>query len=411
MFEFNSNNTKKILLIITYTLILAFVLFNISAVGTFLGFILGLLKPFIVGFCFAFVLNIFVCKIENLLLGKNKKKRKNMKAAAKKPVVENEIPKVNTGIRVLSISISLLLMLGIILAVLFLVIPEFVHTIAMFKDSIPQAFNTTKAWILDLIANNPDMVERIKSITLDWTQLDSNLTEIIKKIGSGLLGTSIDAVLGVFSGVITTFMGIIFSIYMLAQKETLINQCKRLFVAYFKEEKANKIFHIGDLVNDTFKKFFSGQFVEAILLGVACFIGMNILKMPYAFAISALVGVTALIPVFGAFFGTAIGAILIAAVSPIKALEFIAFIIIWQQIDNNLIYPRVVGNSVGLPGIWVMLAVLVGGNGFGVIGMLVAVPIASVIYKLLGEYVKNNNVKIGGFKRINKVEPQIKNEK
>ena len=187
-------------------------------------------------------------------------------------------------------------------------------------------------------------------------------------------------------------MGVIFAVYMLMQKEKLTSQLKRLVRAYLPEEKAQKLLYVGHITNDTFKKFFGGQFIEAILLGVLCFIGMTIFGMPYALTISVLVGVTALIPVFGAFFGTAIGAILILAVNPMQAFWFVVYIIVLQQIDGNFIYPKIVGDSVGLPGIWVMLAVLVGGNSLGIIGMLIGVPIASVAYKLIKEYVEKKKI-------------------
>ena len=162
--------------------------------------------------------------------------------------------------------------------------------------------------------------------------------------------------------------------------------------AYIPEEKCKKLFYVGRITNDTFKKFFGGQFLEAILLGVLCFIGMLIFSMPYALTISVLVGVTALIPFCGACFGTIIGAILILAVNPTQAIWFVIYIIVLQQIDGNLFYPKIVGDSVGLPGIWVMLAVIVGGNSLGIIGMLIGVPVASVIYKLIKEYVNNKKI-------------------
>jgi len=195
-----------------------------------------------------------------------------------------------------------------------------------------------------------------------------------------------------FSGVINLFMGFVFAIYMLLQKEKLIKQFKKLFKAYLPEDKSRKLFYIGTITNDTFKKFFGGQFIEAVLLGILCFIGMTIFKMPYALTISVVIGVTALIPVFGAFFGTIIGAILILAVNPTQAFWFVIYIVVIQQIDGNFIYPKVVGDSVGLPGIWVMLAVIVGGNSLGIVGMLIGVPVASIVYKLVKEYVNRNKI-------------------
>lgn len=393
MFELNSKNIKKILVIITYTILLCFACIKFDIVLKALGYILNLLKPFIFGFCIAFILNIPLSKIEGMLTRKNKKGKIKNNSDKREKKVETENKKTNGKLRLLSIVISLLIFIGIIFLTLFLVIPEFINTISIFKDSIPTAFNTCKEWLENVMSNNPQVIEKINEFKPDWQQLDENVTTWIKSTATGIIGVSIDFVISFFSGVINFFMGVIFAVYMLMQKEKLVCQFKRVFRAYIPEEKCNSLFHIGQITNDTFKKFFGGQFIEAILLGILCFIGMTIFRMPYALTISVLVGVTALIPVFGAFFGTAIGAILILAVDPMQAVWFVVYIIVLQQIDGNFIYPKVVGDSVGLPGIWVMLAVLVGGNSMGIIGMLIGVPIASVIYKLVKEYVNSKKIK------------------
>lgn len=393
MFELNSKNIKKILVIITYTILLCFACIKFDIVLKAFGYIFNLLKPFIFGFCIAFILNIPLSKIEGMLTGKNKKGKIKKNSDKREKKVEPENKKTNRKLRLLSIVISLLIFIGIIFLTLFLVIPEFINTISIFKDSIPTAFNTCKEWLENVMSNNPQVIEKINEFKPDWQQLDENVTTWIKSTATGIIGVSIDFVISFFSGVINFFMGVIFAVYMLMQKEKLVCQFKRVFRAYIPEEKCNSLFHIGQITNDTFKKFFGGQFIEAILLGILCFIGMTIFRMPYALTISVLVGVTALIPVFGAFFGTAIGAILILAVDPMQAVWFVVYIIVLQQIDGNFIYPKVVGDSVGLPGIWVMLAVLVGGNSMGIIGMLIGVPIASVIYKLVKEYVNSKKIK------------------
>ncbi len=381
MFEFNKQNIKKILLIITYTILLCFALINFKFVLNVIGYILNLLKPFIFGFCIAFILNIPLSKIENII-SKLKKNKKNKK---KKDI--QGVNKPNKKVRAFSIMMSLIIFIGIIFFTLFLVIPEFINTISILKENVPNAFDQAKEWTMNLMDSNPRILEKINEIKPDWNKVDASVTEFVKKAATGLIGFSIEFVVGVFSGLINFFMGIIFAVYMLSQKEKFLSQIKRICVTYISKEKCEKIFKIGSITNDTFKKFFGGQFIEAILLGVMCFIGMTIFKMPYALTISVLIGVTALIPVFGAFFGTGIGAILILAVDPAKAFWFVIYILVIQQIDGNLIYPKVVGDSVGLPAIWVMLAVLVGGNSLGIIGMLVGVPIASVIYKLIKEKV------------------------
>ena len=393
MFALNKKNIRKILLIITYTILLCFAIIKFDVLLNVLGYILNLLKPFIFGFCIAFILNIPLSRIENSFRKKDNKKKKVSNSRAKhEELVTKKQKRTNPKLRVLSIILSLLIFIGIIFLTLFLVIPEFINTISIFKDSIPSAFNTCQEWARDLMSNNPEIVEKINEFKPDWQQIYDEAGTWIKSMASGIIGVSIDVIISIFSGIINFFMGIIFAVYMLMQKEKLTCQLKRVIRACMPEDKAQRLMYIGHVTNDTFKKFFGGQFVEAILLGVLCFIGMSIFKMPYALTISVLVGVTALIPVFGAFFGTAIGAILILAVDPMQAIWFVIFIIVLQQIDGNFIYPKIVGDSVGLPGIWVMLAVLVGGNSLGIIGMLIGVPIASVVYKLIREYVQKKKI-------------------
>lgn len=393
MFELNKKNIRKILLIITYTILLCFAIIKFDVLLNVLGYILNLLKPFIFGFCIAFILNIPLSRIENSFRKKDNKKKKVSNSRAKhEELATKKQKRTNPKLRVLSIILSLLIFIGIIFLTLFLVIPEFINTISIFKDSIPSAFNTCQEWARDLMSNNPEIVEKINEFKPDWQQIYDEAGTWIKSMASGIIGVSIDVIISIFSGIINFFMGIIFAVYMLMQKEKLTCQLKRVVRACMPEDKAQRLMYIGHVTNDTFKKFFGGQFVEAVLLGVLCFIGMSIFKMPYALTISVLVGVTALIPVFGAFFGTAIGAILILAVDPMQAIWFVIFIIVLQQIDGNFIYPKIVGDSVGLPGIWVMLAVLVGGNSLGIIGMLIGVPIASVVYKLIREYVQKKKI-------------------
>lgn len=393
MFELNKKNIRKILLIITYTILLCFAIIKFDILLNVLGYILNLLKPFIFGFCIAFILNIPLSRIENSFRKKDNKKKKVSNSRAKhEELATKKQKRTNPKLRVLSIILSLLIFIGIIFLTLFLVIPEFINSISIFKDSIPSAFNTVQEWARDLMSNNQQVVEKINEFKPDWQQIYDEAGTWIKSMASGIIGVSIDVIISIFSGIINFFMGIIFAVYMLMQKEKLTCQLKRVIRACMPEDKAQRLMYIGHVTNDTFKKFFGGQFVEAILLGVLCFIGMSIFKMPYALTISVLVGVTALIPVFGAFFGTAIGAILILAVDPMQAIWFVIFIIVLQQIDGNFIYPKIVGDSVGLPGIWVMLAVLVGGNSLGIIGMLIGVPIASVVYKLIREYVQKKKI-------------------
>ena len=379
MFELNNKNVKKILLIITYAAVLIFALFNIK----FVGYILNLLKPFIIGFAIAFILNIPLSKFESFWKEKTARKIKD-----KKGRVTKTIPKDSKLMRPLAIVFSLVVFIAIIAGVLLLVIPQVGNTVNILKENIPTAFNNAKEWAIEKAHNNPQILEKINEFTPNWKELDANATEWVKNAATGIIGAGFTFIRGVVSGVVNFIMGIVFAVYMLAQKEKLTEQFKKLIKSFLSEEKANKLFRVGSVTNETFKSFIGGQFIEAIILGVLCFITMTIFRMPYALSISVVVGLSNIIPVFGPWFGGAIGAIIILGTNPIQALWFILMAIVLQQIDGNLIYPRVVGDRVGLPAIWVMLAVLVGGNGFGIIGMFVGVPVASVIYKLLRERIE-----------------------
>ena len=385
MFELNGKNVKKILFIITYAALLVFALINIK----YVGYVLNLLKPFIVGFAIAFILNIPLCAFERVWKNRKVKNAKNKKL--QKNAQTN--PK---GMRPLAIVFSLLVFILVIAGVLLIIIPQLVNTIDIFKENLPVAFNNAKDWILEHARNNPEILEKVKSFTPNWEELDANTTEWIKNAASGLIGVGFTLVKGVIGAIVNFVMGIIFAVYMLAQKEKLIEQFKKLIRSFLSEERAEKLFYVGRVTNTTFKSFVGGQFIEAVILGVLCFICMTIFKMPYALSISVVIGLSNIIPVFGPWVGGIIGAIILLGVNPIQALWFIVLAVVLQQIDGNLIYPKVVGDRVGLPAIWVMLAVLVGGNGFGIVGMFVAVPIASVIYKLLKERVAKkgeNNTK------------------
>lgn len=385
MFELNGKNVKKILFIITYAALLVFALINIK----YVGYLLNLLKPFIVGFAIAFILNIPLSSFE-----KAWKNRKNKKAKNKKQKQDSDNnPKM---MRPLAILFSLLVFILVIAGVLLIIIPQLVNTVDIFKENLPVAFNNAKDWILEHARNNPEVMDKVKSFTPNWEELDVTTTEWIKNAASGLIGVGFSLVRGVIGALVNFVMGIIFAVYMLAQKEKLTEQFKKLIRSFLSEERANKVFYVGNVTNTTFKSFIGGQFIEAVILGILCFICMTIFKMPYALSISVVIGISNIIPVFGPWVGGIIGSIIILGVNPMQALWFILLAIILQQIDGNLIYPKVVGDRVGLPGIWVMLAVLVGGNGFGIVGMFVAVPIASVIYKLLKERVttRENNQNI-----------------
>ena len=380
MFELNKNNIKKILFIIFIALILYFSLQNINFIIGVLSTALKLLNPLIIGICIAFLVNIPLKKIETLIL---KVVNKNKKEKNKREVVSKIT-------RIFSLLISFLIILGIIFMVTFLIIPELINAFNLIKENIPSVVNDTINWIKNMLNNYPEIQTQISEFKIDWDSINNNINNFVKNNFSVAITSSINFIVAFSTGIVNFFMGIIFAIYLLLQKETFLKQLKKLVLAYIPEKRAKAIFEISSLSNKIFSNFLGGQFIEAFILGLLCFIGMSIFGFPYALTISVLIGFTALIPFFGPLIGMLIGAILILVNSPTSAFWFIVFILILQQLEGNFIYPKVVGNSVGLPGIWVILAVTLGGSLFGILGMLIGVPIASILYTLLRKNVNQN---------------------
>ena len=363
---------KKTIFLITFGMLLFWVLNDVSKFLTLIGGFYKVISPLVLGACIAFIINTVLNPLENLWA----------KIWNKKPKISNGKLK-----RPICLILSYLLVLGVIFAVLFIVIPYFVDYIASFVGQLPNYFNNLDSW-WDAV------VKFFDKFSIVLPEININEEEIISKIGAfladkggNLVNTTVNFTASVFSVLVNIFLGVAFSIYILAQKEKLGVQFTKLFKALFKEKTVGKIFKFSKLSHSTFSKFVTGQLMEAVIFGCLTFIGMLVFNMPFAPVVSVLVGFTTIIPMVGAFIGTALGAFLILLVNPVKAFWFIVFIIVLQQIDNNLIYPRVVGKSIGLSGIWVLAAVTIGGNLAGVAGMLIGVPLSSVIYVLLAEFV------------------------
>lgn len=373
MIELNSKNMKKIIGLITFAVILYWGLQNLNIVEEVFSTIFRVIFPFILGLCIAFVLNIPVRAIERVYY-------RIVRRGKTKKINEN---KVDIGVRILSIILSICIIVFILYFVMFLVIPELINTFDILKTNLPNIAGSIRDWLVKMTQNYPDIKSRIASISIDWNELEETLTTLAKGGITAIITSSFNFVVSIFTGIFNLVMGLVFALYLLVQKEKLQFQLKKIILAYLPKEKVDSIFDFGKLSNDTFSKFLGGQFIEACILGLLCFIGMNIFSFPYTAAISVLIGVTALIPFFGAFIGVCIGTILIFAIDPTKSVWFVIYFLILQQIEGNLIYPKVVGNSVGLPAIWVILAVTIGGSLFGIAGMLVGVPFVSVLYKTI----------------------------
>lgn len=352
-------NKKDLIKLIIFAVVLIFVFIHIKEIWNFLGFILQLIMPFILGIVIAFVLNILINLIETKLLNKAKMGDKSK--------------------RTISLLLSFAIVFTFIVVLLLLIIPQLKNTVELFVDNMPMYEENVKE-LLDKFNINPEIVMEIEEGVKNFGTV---AIEFIKNNTDHILEVTLGVASNVISIIVNTVIALVFAIYLLVQKEKLLSQLNKVLKAYLPLNKVSKIRDIAKLSNRICANFVSGQCLEAVIIGVLCFIGMLILGIPYAATISVLIGVTALIPVYGAFIGTIFGAFLIFMVSPIKALIFIIFIIILQQFEGNLIYPKVVGKSVGLPGIWVFVAVTIGASLAGIVGMLISVPIVSILYSII----------------------------
>lgn len=367
---------KDIIVFITYIGLFLFVLIYFNKIMFLLCSIIKTISPFLIGIILSFLLNVLTNFFEKRVF--KRLKNNKMWIKIKRPVC---------------IIISLVLIITIIYLVINLLIPQLKHSLFLFTDSLPNYKND--------ILNILDRFDVDNGTKLKISQYLDNFSKIITDYIKGNSKNMISITTVVATSIIGTIskgiIAIVFAIYIVAQKETLSRQFNRILKAYFRQEKAEKIKKVGNMTNKVFSNFITGQCLEAVIFGSICFLGLLVFGFPYASTIGVLLGFTALIPVFGAIAGAFIGAFLILMVSPVKALLFIIFIIIVQQIDNNFIYPRVVGKSVGLPGMLVLISVTVGANIGGIIGMFIATPICSILYSLFQENVssriKNNKIK------------------
>lgn len=361
--ELNKQNMKKLMLLIAFGIGLFWILDSIPKITDFFLHILHLLFPFILGGIIAFILNIPMTKIENFIKRKQKNKKSKLPA------------------RTISITLSLIIFMGVILLISFLLIPELIENIQLLMKNIPAFFVSIEDWVLDLVDSYPEIQTQIQK-AFDST---TNFNDIIVTVLNYVINGSLNFITSLISSLFTFFTAIVFAIYMLSQKEYLEHGTKKLMYAYMKKEHIEKIMSIGSLANNTFSKFISGQCVEAVILGCIFFVVLTLLRFPYALIISVLTAITALIPMFGAMIAMVIGALLIAVTNPWQAILFIIVFQIIQQIENNFIYPKVVGKSVGLASMWTLMAVILGGSLLGVAGMIIGLPLASILYAILRE--------------------------
>lgn len=363
------NEMKKWIILVLVGVLAFWGLNNLELIFDVLGNIYRVFSPFILGFVLAYILNIPMMKVEYLL---------------KKVIPDKYEDKYSGLIRLVSIILSILLLVLIIAFVGFLLIPELIENIESLMNNIPAFIESSKDWVINLLDKYPDVQREIEVMFAESGNVSGIVSSIFTYIINGIVGF----VSGFVGGFVYIFTGIIFAIYMLCQKEYLVDGIKRLVYAFTDKRKANKIMDISKLTNKTFSKFISGQCVEAVILGTIMFVVCLLGRFPYALIIGVLTAITALVPIFGAFIACGVGAVLIAITNPLQALIFIAVFVIIQQIEGNVIYPKVVGKSVGLSPLWTLLAITVGGNLFGVVGMIIGLPLASVVYAIGKESIK-----------------------
>lgn len=354
----------KLIFFISFTVGLIFVLFHIENVSNVISYILSLFGPLLIGIGVAYVVNVLVRFIENKLFAPLNKKGWKLWL------------KMRRGISILLAFsfLSLVVWLFIIY-----IVPEFISSLSFFSENLPAYINQFSQWLTEL-ANEFDWSKETQSLLkVDWTKPLEKVTHTI----SDLATTLVTATISIASGIISFVLSVIFSIYILFSKERLIRNIRRVLYAFFPKEKAQRLVAVGVLTNRTFSGFVTGQMTEAIIIGSLCYLGMIVMGLPYAIMISVIISMTSLVPILGAYLGGAIGAFVLLMINPIYSLWFLIFLILLQQFEGNVIYPRVVGSSIGLPGLWVMIAILLCGNLFGIIGILLGVPLFSVFYALL----------------------------
>lgn len=393
---FDKVKMKQIRNLILLVAALILLLIYSETVFKTLGIALGIIMPFIIGGVIAFILNLPLRAMEEKWFHKWKGK------------------KGSKLIRPISILLSILFVLAIIALVAVAVIPQLRTTITILGNKIPGFVENVVAKLATFSVDYPLLHAEIVKLTtmeFNWNAIVENVAGFLKVGVTNMLASTVNVASNIVVGIVNFVISFIFALYILSQKEKLASQGERILSAYFKKERADKIKEVLRRLYNNFSHFICGQCLEAIILGVLFIIAMSIFGMPYAIMIGTLIAFTALVPVVGAFIGCGVGAFMILIDNPLQALWFIIMFLIIQQIEGNVIYPKVVGDSVGLPAIWVLLAVTVGGSLFGVAGMLCGIPVLSTIYSLVRDDVNKRNQPVKVAKTNRKTEKKDNGEK
>lgn len=379
--KLDKENTIQIMKIVIIAIVLFIALLNIQVVWGGIKYFIDIISPFIWGLAIAFVLNIFMTIYENKVFNSTKNKNTS------KRVNQKNKKKTNSLKRTASIILSIITIIAVITIILILIIPQFFEVIKNLISNIPNFLEDTKNFAIDITKRIPEVNNFIQSIQINTDTIKTSLMDISKNV----LDITITQASNLISTIFNFIIAVVFAVYILANKEGLKVQAKKFIYARLDKEKADYVLKVSRLARDSFRSFLTGQAKEAIILGSLCALGMFVLGIPYAGPIGALTAITAFVPIVGAFISGFIGAVLIVAVDPIKAIIFLIFIVVLQQVEGNLIYPHVVGKNIGLPSIWVLVAITIGGSLFGIMGMIVGLPVVSIIYAIVSE---NTNKKL-----------------
>ena len=366
--EFNLKNNKNMLFIVFAGILFYVGLQNISGIFGFVQSGISLLFPFVLGAAIAFILNVPMKQIELRLIGKLKIKSHSIK-------------------RGISLFATILIVVCIILIVMLVVVPELIRTCNSLIKHIPKAYADAQIYLESLNTKWPQFKGLIDQNNINLDALTKTAVQFLQNVAMGFLNSTFGIVGGVLSSIVTFFISFTFAIYVLFQKEKLSRQVKKIMFAILPIKTVDRIIYVGKISNTTFSGFLSGQCLEAVILGTMFFISMTIFGMPYAWMMGVLIAITALVPIFGSLVGLIVGFLLILIVNPVQAIGFVILFFVLQQIEGNLIYPHVVGGSVGLPSIWVLFAVSIGANLMGIAGMVIFIPLCSVCYTLIRESV------------------------
>ena len=362
---------KKIRNLIVFTVFLVVALWKFGVVLDVLKTIWGIIFPFVLGGAIAYVINVPMSFLEKKIFKRVKKENKTVGKLA----------------RPISLFLTIVLAAGVIALVIFGVIPQLTRTMGTLMTSIADFIPQMQSRIREFSHNNQEIMKLLEQVQFNPDQAIKWGINFLGNGAGNMINTTMSAVGSIVSGLATFFIALSFACYVLCQKEKLHVQIRKVLFAFLPEKKADTVLKVCSLTYRTFANFLTGQCLEAVILGCMFVVVLSILRIPYALLIGVLIAFTALVPVFGAFIGCAAGSFLIFMISPKQAIVFIIVFLVLQQIEGNLIYPHVVGESVGLPSIWVLAAVTIGGNLMGIVGMLIFIPLLSVFYTIFREFV------------------------